>query len=98
VELLLDFGEERLGFDPVSGIQARDDGTADAASDILDVHRFLRDYWLNGILHIHHADEGRLLARKDGFLPVNIDPGSVCTHFDAEIARWQDELTSRRGK
>ena len=67
----LDLKNERLHFDIASDLQAKDDGSPEAAEAIAEIGRFDRDYWGNGKLRILNAETGELIARKDAFIPVN---------------------------
>jgi hypothetical protein len=74
--ICLDFAEERLVIDAFSGgIAVDDDGSSDAARAAASVACFQRDLILNGRLEVRDAETGRRLGRKDGFIPLNIDPG-----------------------
>jgi len=95
VEFSLDFEKERILFDIFRGVGVRDRGTAESADRIHEVRRFSNDYFLNGQLHIVEADTGKLIGRKDAFIPVNM-------YFDgkrasAELERWKAVAALRRG-
>jgi hypothetical protein len=91
--LRLAFREERIQFDITKDLGFRDDGSVTAAKYMCELHRFVRDYYLNGVLHIWDADTGRLLSRRDPFVPlnsfVNID---AC---NAKIAEAEAEVVRR---
>lgn len=90
----LDFENERIVFDLFRGIGVRDTGTADSAERVHEVKRFMHEYFGNGQLHIVETDTGKLIARKDAYLPVNM-------HLDgdgaaAELAEWKAIAEQRR--
>jgi hypothetical protein len=92
--LALDFGAERMIFDPFIDVRVRDTGTAASADRIHEVRRFWHDHFCNGQLHIFDATTGELLGRKDAYMPLNM-------YFDnkgaaAELARWKALATERR--
>jgi hypothetical protein len=92
----LDFAAERIQFDVFADVMVKDAGSAESAERACEVKRFLHDYFGNGQLHIVNADTGKLIGRKDTFIPVNM-------FFDhkgaaAEIAYWMDLAKQRRGR
>lgn len=94
VDFSLDFENERISFDIFSSVGVRDKGTAESAERVHEVMRFSHDYFGNGQLHIVEADTGKLLGRKDTYIPVNM-------HFDgdgaaANLARWKTLAGLRR--
>jgi hypothetical protein len=95
IRFLLDFADERLRFDAAEDIGVQDDGTAEAASNIAEVGRFMRDYWSNGRLQIFNAETGDLISYCDPFIPVNawIDVDAI----NARIDEW-DRLAETRSK
>jgi hypothetical protein len=91
----LDFAEERLHFDIQYGVAGRDDGTADGAERMADLHRFVYEYLCNGQLRILNATSGELLSRNEAFLPVNcMVNDEVC---NARIEKWKQTAEQRRG-
>ena len=89
----MDFANERLNFDIQRGIGSRDDGTAECAERMADLHRFIYDYLCNGELRILNAVTGELLSRKDAFLPLNCRVNDeVCT---ANIEHWKTTAQRR---
>jgi hypothetical protein len=92
--LALDFGAERMIFDPFSDIAACDAGTAVSADRFYEVRRFWLDHFCNGQLHIVDADTGELLGRKDAYIPVNMMFNSEGAA--AELARWRAMADERR--
>jgi hypothetical protein len=90
----LDFGCERIAFDPFVDIRARDTGAATSADGIREVRRFLHDHFCNGHLYIFNAATGELLGRKDAYMPLNMYfDGRAAT---AELARWKALADERR--
>ncbi|WP_088184057.1 methylamine utilization protein MauJ [Sphingobium sp. Z007] len=85
-EFELHFDSERLVFDFTRGLQVRDDGSARAARNIVELRRFQLDYLGNGELQIYDADTRTLLSRVDAFIPVNCWANHEW--FDSEIAKW----------
>jgi hypothetical protein len=94
LSLTLDFENERLEFDWNAGLQVHDDGSPSAATNAAEVSRFLFAYLGNGQLHIYDAESGRLLSRKDAFIPTNF----FVNHegFTAQIERWEAEAETRK--
>jgi hypothetical protein len=90
----LNFQEERLEFSLFRDIGATDDGSALSAERIAEVRRFENDYFLNGELQIVDADTGKLIARKDAYIPVNMRFDKRAA--DAEINRWKALAQQRR--
>jgi hypothetical protein len=68
---VLEFAAERLHFDIGSDIRADDDQTAEGAAHMAEIGRFMRDYWGNGELRIVDSATREVIARKDGFMPLN---------------------------
>jgi hypothetical protein len=73
----LDFGAERIQFDPFCDVGVCDTGTAESAERIHEVKRFWQDHFGNGQLHIVNTDTGELIGRKDAYLPLNIMPSTT---------------------
>lgn len=90
----LDFGAERIQFDPFCDVGVCDTGSAELAERVHEVRRFWQDYFGNGQLHIVNADTGELLGRKDAYLPMNmyLDHKGAA----AELAYWKDLAEQRR--
>jgi hypothetical protein len=90
----LDFENERLIFDIHQGVFGHDDGSVAVAEYLKEAQRFGRDYLLNGELQIWNATTGKLISRKDAFIPlncfVNLDG------CNARIAAAQAEIDRRR--
>jgi hypothetical protein len=83
----LDFAEDRLNFDVFSDFGQQDDGSAESAEAIAECSRFFKEYFGNGQLRIVNAETGKLISRKDAFIPVNMyQDVDAC---DADIARWK---------
>ena len=91
--LRLAFSEERLQFDITRDLRFHDDGSVTAAQYNRELHRFVRDYYLNGVLHIWDADTGKLLSRKNPFVPLNsfVDLDAC----NAKIAEAEVEVVRR---
>lgn len=90
----LDFGAERIVFDPFADITVRDTGTADAAERVHEVRRFWQDYFGNGQLHIVNADTGELIGRKDAYIPTNMFLDGEAAK--GELAHWKAVAEQRR--
>lgn len=93
VLLNLNFGEERLEFDPEAGFQVDDDGGARAAHLGSLSQIFLRKLFANGALEIW--SEGTLLGRKDPFIPTNIDMGRTLDSFEEAAKRLKNLCMAR---
>jgi hypothetical protein len=94
VDFSLDFENERIAFDIFGGIGVRDTGTAESAERVYEVNRFMHDYFGNGQLHIVAADTGKLIGRKDAYIPINM-------YFDGDgaaslLAEWKAIAEQRR--
>jgi len=92
IRFRLSLPDERLVFDIANGLYFEEDGSISAAEYQRELHRFMRDYFLNGILHIWDADSEALISRLSAFLPVNcrINLGAFNAHIadaDAEVER-----------
>jgi hypothetical protein len=94
VRFRLNFAEERLLFDVTNGLYLHDDSSVTAAEYQREVQRFLRDYFLNGVLQMWDTDNGALLSRLDAFIPVNcmVDLDAC----NAGIAKADAEIERRR--
>jgi len=62
----------------------------------LDACRFLRRYWLNGILEIWDSKLLKCLGFSDPFVPVNIDLTRTASNFDQNIKVWEQKLAERK--
>jgi hypothetical protein len=94
IRFWLSLHEERLLFDVDSGLSLRDDGSVMAVQYQREIQRFVRDYFLNGVLHIWDADNFALLSRLSAFIPINrmLDLDAC----NAAIAETDDELDRRQ--
>jgi hypothetical protein len=94
VDFSLDFENERIAFDVFSGIVVRDTGTAESAERVHEVKRFMHDYFGNGQLHVVATDTGKLIGRKDAYIPMNmyLDGDGAA----AELAHWKAVAEQRR--
>jgi hypothetical protein len=93
----LNFEIERLEFDIHNGIYGiPDNGSPDFAESKADTQEFAKWYYLNGCLQLTDSETGKLIARKDEFIPVNVivEPKG----FDQEITDWRNEAENRRKK
>lgn len=97
VVFALDFIQERIDFDPTSSIRAtKDDGSVLMAECSLDINRFLKRYWANGILEIWDGKDGQCLGYSDAFIPVNIDLRKVIDNFEQGIKACEEAIIKRR--
>jgi hypothetical protein len=97
VVFALDFSEERIIFDPLTSLRVmQDDGSIPAVEVRLNHDKFMRRYWLNGILEIWDSKNNRCLGFSDPFIPVNIDMGQTIDNFDTQIKRLEDIAEKRR--
>ncbi|GLS48436.1 hypothetical protein GCM10007885_12800 [Methylobacterium gnaphalii] len=71
IRFSLNFQDERLLFDVTQGVFLEDDGSVAAARHLIEIERFIRDYFLNGELQIWNALTDELLSRKDAYIPLN---------------------------
>jgi len=94
VDFALDFENERIVFDTFDGVGIRDMGTAESAARIHEVRRFSHDYFGNGQLHIVETDTGKLIGRKDAFVPMNMYLDG--RRAAAELAQWKALIWLRR--
>jgi hypothetical protein len=90
----LDFGAERIGFDPFSDIEFCDTGSAESAERVHEASRFWQEYFGNGQLQIFNTDTGEMIGRKDAYIPVNmyLDSDGAA----AELAYWKRLAAQRR--
>lgn len=91
----LHFTDERLVFDVEAGLRAADNGSSQAASNVVDLLRFKLDYLNNGELNLYDAETRALLSRVDAFMPINCWANHEW--FASEIAKWQG-LAARRAE
>lgn len=73
LDLYLDFVGERLSLDLENGFFVGKDETARSAQFAAEVHEFIADYLMNGILEVWD-DNNELVAYCDPFIPTNILP------------------------
>ncbi|MBL7071089.1 MAG: hypothetical protein ISS26_02820 [Candidatus Omnitrophica bacterium] len=93
----LDFIQERIDFDPTSSIRAaKDDGSVLMAEYSLEINRFLKRYWGNGILELWDGKDGKCLGYSDAFIPVNIDLRGTIDNFNQRIKTCEEEIIKRR--
>lgn len=97
VVLALDFNQERILFDPQTSIRPiKDDGSIAWIEADLEIQRFLRKYWLNGVLEIWDSKHNKCLGFSDAFVPVNIDLSRTIENFDKGIGECEEEVKKRR--
>ncbi|MBL8013137.1 MAG: hypothetical protein JNN05_04755 [Candidatus Omnitrophica bacterium] len=95
--LVLDFNQERILFDPQTSIRStKDDGSVAWIETDLDIQRFLRRYWLNGVFELWDSKHNKCLGFSDAFVPVNIDLSRTIENFDMGIKRCEKEVEKRR--
>ena len=93
----LDFVQERIVFDPVNSIRtAEDNGSVLIVEHFLDISKFLKRYWANGILEIWDKRACKCLGYSDAFVPVNIDLARTLESFDQKIKVYEQELIRRK--
>ena len=95
VSITLDFAQERINFDLESGLAVRDNGTELAVRQIASILKFVSHYLANGKLQIMVSDTGKLLGRKDAYLPCNIDLGRTLELYRQQIAECDAEADRR---
>ena len=95
VDLTLNFADERMVFDIDNGLRLSDDGSENAARQLVSAFHFMSDYIGNGKLQVFNADGGALLGRKDACIPMNIMPHIVIDHFNQLIAKYEAEADTR---
>jgi len=93
----LDFGLERLRFDPVGGVTISDDGSIRAVDAMLDQGRLIRAVYSNGQLEVWDATKGTLLGRCDPFIPRDIDLRATLDNLDNVIRNLMVERGRRAG-
>jgi hypothetical protein len=93
--LRLNFAQERLQTDFLAELVSYDDGTARAALSATKVGQFQLDHFKNGVLEIWNGDTGRMLGRRDAFLPNNVDMSGSVANFEASI-KAIDEIANKR--
>jgi hypothetical protein len=91
----LDFQNEKLLYDPYSGMRAIDKGTKQSVEQIIGLMKFQRDLIGNGQLQIRLAGQRDIWGFTDAFIPMNIDPGRTAENFNKAIAEAEQELTKR---
>ncbi len=96
IRFILNFAGERLLFDWLSDLSRRDDSSVAAAQHSVDVHRFTRDYLLNGELLMWDADTGALLSRRDPFIPVNYSVNLDACNSNIQEANAEVEQRSAK--
>lgn len=93
VFVTLDFGQERLVSEPLTDMQKSDDGTPEAAKELLDWAQLYRGwYGGNGVIELWDIATGKRIARSQPYLaPVN----SRFPHDEFE--KMEIELGARAG-
>lgn len=94
--IALDFPNEKLIFEPLSGAQLLDDNTANAASQFADAYRFYGEMIANGVLEAWDYNSGLILGRLLEYLPVNISPAQTRDNFVALEKQWRAESKRRK--
>lgn len=79
LQFYLDFSTERLVFELENSIGVVDDGSPEAIETLIEIRRFEHEYFCNGQLQIFNSETGKLVSRKDAYIPVNM-------HFDDKAA------------
>jgi len=91
----LDFGNERLIFDPDGGMTIFDNGTIESMTNAAGAATFLRGIWMNGEFAVWESETKQPLGRAKPFIPVNIRPGAVAEFLDQQITRFNEEAEKR---
>ncbi len=92
----LDFGNERILFDPLAHCSLKDDGSPTPVQYAIEFYAFLKIYYCNGTLELWNAETGELLGYTDPFLPCNIDVSGTLANFDKNISNLKAELGRRQ--
>ena len=93
----LNFRKERITFDPQASIRmVKDDGSISLAESNLEINRFLRRYWMNGVLEIWDTKDCKCLGFSDAFIRVNIDMSRTVQSFDQQIKTYEEEVEKRK--
>jgi hypothetical protein len=85
---------ERLEFEPWNDMVMNDDGSPVAAWSRAEWMEFGRDLLLNGRLQVFESSSGKLLGRKDAYVPNNIHPGAAA-YFQQQIDALRAEAARR---
>lgn len=93
--LVLDFAEERLGFDPLDGVVIQDDGSPQAVQNAIDRVQLLKVLLGNGQLEVWDVADQELLGRTDPFIPQNIDLAATIENLDRRMEALAAELRRR---
>lgn len=93
--LVLDFEQERLGFDPERDVRIDDDGSVEAVDHAILRLRFLRGMISNGRTEVRDAATGRRIGRTDPCIPMNIDPQKTVDNIETQIAKLETERATR---
>lgn len=99
IAMKLDFPNEKLIFNPMTDIQLRDDGTLNAANQIVNVYQFCEYMFGNGILECWESDTANLLGRTIEYIPKIRMPGDsikISREFNSEKKLWQNEAKRRK--
>ena len=84
--LLIDISKERIGdeetnyLDIIQGFSCYDDGSTKAAVREAERNRFIKKLFGNAVLEVW-SEDGKLLGRKDAYLPANIDPNRTHENY-----------------
>lgn len=95
--LVLNFGQERLKFDPFEDFRVGDDGSPGAVRHAIDGVEMRRALLLNGQLEVWDAEGGALLGRTDPYVGVNIDLSATADGLERLTAELDAELQRRLG-
>ncbi len=93
--IVLNFNEEKMLFHPQQSISIDDDQSVVAAQVNLQAAKFLREYWINGIIEIWDRQKDQCLGYADAFVPVNIDLARTLENFDKNIITLTQTLKVR---
>lgn len=93
----LDFGEERLVFYPLDGFNVNDNGTAESAKHAAESNRFIGRLFANGVFEVWETG-GKLLGRKDPYLPVNIMPDKTYQNYFNRAKGFEEIYEKRKIK
>ena len=93
--LILDFGNERLPFDPEQQIVVIDDGSVETIDYAITRTKFIEALVSNGRLEVLNATTRERLGRTDPCIPVNIVPGATMENLAASITRLNEERKRR---
>lgn len=96
IELILNFKDWELIFDPLECIGYIDDKSVTAMYDYNDAINITKEIYRNGIIEVYNLYNNQLLARTDPFIPINIRLDLLVDQLEEKSKIVMEEAEKRK--